>query len=119
MDLVKYLEEFCQRFHNRFQVLDGLVERCKIDGIQLLYRLLQSGLTGFHKGVDAIDHAAKVYRSQFFRYLLQIGQHFLHLRLMQQLYEMISALETEEANLYDLLESAEKTLSELETEDEV
>ena len=40
-------------------------------------------------------------------------------RLMQQLYEMISALETEEANLYDLLESAEKTLSELETEDEV
>ncbi len=39
-------------------------------------------------------------------------------RRMQQLYETVSALETEEAALYDRLEDAEAALSALETEEE-
>ena len=39
-------------------------------------------------------------------------------RRMQQMYETISALETEETELYDRLEDAERTLSALETEEE-
>lgn len=40
-------------------------------------------------------------------------------RQMQQLYETISSLETEETQLYDQLEKAEAALMEIETEDEV
>ncbi len=39
-------------------------------------------------------------------------------RRMQQLYETVSALETEEADLYDKLEAAEAALNTIETEDE-
>ncbi len=39
-------------------------------------------------------------------------------RRMQQLYETISALETEETDLYDRLERAEAALSDIETEEE-
>jgi ABC-type multidrug transport system ATPase subunit len=40
-------------------------------------------------------------------------------RRMQQLYETISALDAEEAELYDRLEKAENDLIAIETEDEV
>ena len=40
-------------------------------------------------------------------------------RKIQELYETISKLKTEESNLFDLLEDAEKKLSSLETEEEV
>ncbi len=39
-------------------------------------------------------------------------------RRMQQLYETVSSLETEEAELYDKLEAAETALNNIETEDE-
>lgn len=47
--------------------------------------------------------------------LAQTGNDY---RAMQQLYETVSALETEEGNLYDRLEDAERALSALETEEE-
>ena len=40
-------------------------------------------------------------------------------RQMQQLYETVSALGTEESELYEQLEQAEAALTQIETEDEV